>query len=131
MATPEAEAAESGLVDRVAIGLSGLCLVHCVASFVLVALAISVGGLLLDPRIHEVGLAIAILLGVAAFSQGLRAHRRLRPMLVALIGFCTMGLSLLVPHGHVAEVPLTLLGVSLVAFGHHLNRRATLSPGRA
>ena len=38
--------------ERVAIGLSGLCAIHCVASSVLLALAASAGGLL-DPRIRR------------------------------------------------------------------------------
>ena len=44
------------LLDRMAIGLSGLCLVHCLATSVLIALLASAGGLLVAPIIHEVGL---------------------------------------------------------------------------
>ena len=43
-------------LDRIAMGLSGLCLVHCVATAVLLALLASAGGLLGSPIIHEVGL---------------------------------------------------------------------------
>ena len=51
-------------MDRLAIGLSGLCLVHCLASAIVVAMLASAGGLLVSPAIHEIGLFIAILLGV-------------------------------------------------------------------
>ena len=54
------EAARNGAMDRLAIGLSGLCLVHCLASAVFVAMLASAGGLLLHPAIHEVGLFVAI-----------------------------------------------------------------------
>src|SRR5688572_13521562 len=55
---------KGGAIDRLAIGLTGLCLVHCVASAVLVMVLSAAGGALLDPRIHEIGLVLAILLGV-------------------------------------------------------------------
>ena len=54
-----ASLARNGAIDRAAIGLSGLCLVHCIATAVLVMVLASAGGLLVDPRIHEIGLALA------------------------------------------------------------------------
>src|SRR3546814_19679344 len=39
-----AETARGGALDRLAIGLSGLCLVHCLASAVLVAVLASAAG---------------------------------------------------------------------------------------
>jgi len=36
-----AKASRSGLLDRLAIGLSGLCLAHCLLSFALVAVLAS------------------------------------------------------------------------------------------
>src|SRR3546814_9208978 len=54
-----AETARGGALDRLAIGLSGLCLVHCLASAVLVAVLASAAGLLVSPVIHEVGLVLA------------------------------------------------------------------------
>src|ERR1044072_172083 len=64
-------AGRSGGIERRAIGLSGLCLVHCVAPAVLVLMLASAGGILVDPRIHEVGLALAIALGALGLGRGL------------------------------------------------------------
>lgn len=115
----------SGLFDRLAIGLSGLCLVHCVASAVVVAVLASAGGFLLDPVLHEVGLALAMVLGFVAIGWGYWEHRRVLPVAVASLGIGVMAGALAI--GHVPlEVPLTMLGVSLLAFGHWLNRRAVL-----
>ena len=50
--------------DRMAIGLSGLCAVHCVASALFLAFMASVGAALLNPLWHEIGLSFAILFGV-------------------------------------------------------------------
>ena len=40
-------------VDRMAMGLSGLCLVHCLATAILLGLLASAGGILGSPIIHE------------------------------------------------------------------------------
>ena len=58
-------------LDRLAIGLSGLCMVHCLATSVLLALAASAGGLLLAPWIHEVGLSLAIAMGGRVWATSL------------------------------------------------------------
>ena len=44
--------------------IAGLCLVHCLATSVLLVFLASAGGLLLDPVIHEAGLFLAILFGM-------------------------------------------------------------------
>jgi hypothetical protein len=115
----------SGALDRVAILLSGLCLVHCVASAVAVAVLATAGGMLFDPLIHEVGLALAILLGLVALGWGYREHGRVLPVMVGAMGVALMSAALSM--GHVPmEIPLTILGVSLLAAGHVLNRRAVV-----
>ncbi|WP_238995209.1 MerC domain-containing protein [Sphingomonas solaris] len=112
-------------LDRVAIGLSGLCLVHCLASAVLLTLLASAGGLLLHPMIHEVGLALAMGLAAIALGRGWLRHRATLPALVGVCGLALMGAALTVEHG-IGETGLTIVGVGLVALGHHLNRRALL-----
>lgn len=111
--------------DRVAIGLSGLCLVHCLASAVLVAVLASAGGLLLDPIIHELGLLLAIGLGVIALGRGILEHGFMMPSAVGGLGLGVMAGALTMPHGP-AEVAYTVLGVAILALGHDLNRRAII-----
>lgn len=113
-----------GIIDRVAIGLSGLCLVHCVATMLVVALLASAGGLLLNPLIHEIGLGVAILLGLYAFGRGFLTHRRTVPLLLGFSGLAAMGYALSLTHGVSGEVLFTVIGVLLVAGGHEMNRRA-------
>lgn len=115
----------SGTFDRLAIFLSGLCLLHCVVSAVVIAVLATAGGALLDPVIHEIGLGLAILLGLVALGWGFREHGQILPVAVGSLGIGVMAGALSV--GHVPmEIPLTMLGVSLLAFGHLLNRRAVL-----
>ncbi|MBV9883002.1 MAG: MerC domain-containing protein [Sphingomonadaceae bacterium] len=110
-------------IDRLAIGLSGLCLVHCVATAVLVLMLATAGGLLLDPRIHEIGLAFAIVLGAVGLGRGIFEHGYMMPSSVGGIGLGTMAASLTFPHG-IEEVVISVFGVLVLALGHDLNRRA-------
>jgi len=114
---------DTSWLDRVAIGLSGVCLVHCAASAVVLTLLASAGGLLLHPLIHEIGLALAIVLAAVALGRGWLRHRALWPALVGAGGLALMASALTVEHGF-GETGLTIFGVGLVALGHHLNRRA-------
>lgn len=110
-------------VDRWAIFVSGLCVVHCLSGAVFIALAASAGGLLLDPIVHEIGLAIAIVLGVIAIGRGIWRHGYALPAAVGSLGIGTMAGALSLPHGEM-EIVYTILGVALLALGHDLNRRA-------
>jgi len=118
-------ASRAGLLDRLAIGLSGLCVVHCVVSAALVALLASAGGLLVDHRIHEVGLVLSIGLGAVALGGGILSHGFMMPAAVGALGIGVMAGALSLPH-HAGEVVYTILGVAILALGHDLNRRATL-----
>ena len=117
-------AIRTGWMDRVGIGLSGLCLVHCVATTVFVTLLASAGGMLVSPHVHEIGLAIAIPLGVVALVRGIIEHGFMMPVSVGGLGLGVMTGALTLPHGG-AEIAWTLVGVGLLALGHDLNRRAT------
>ncbi|HEX8486783.1 MerC domain-containing protein [Sphingomonas sp.] len=115
-------AGPSPLLDRVGIALSGLCVVHCVATSILLALMSAAGDVLGAPIVHEVGLALAILLGVVALGRGVLAHRRLVPLALGAAGVGLMGTALAVPHG-AGEAIWTVAGVVLLGTAHVLNRR--------
>lgn len=111
-----------GWLDRMAIGLSGLCAVHCVLTAIFLGALTSLGHFFAQPWIHEAGLAVAVVLAALAFYGGLRRHRTLAPLIVGGAGLCAMAGGLLVPHG-LGEAVLTVIGVTLVALGHYLNHR--------
>jgi len=111
-------------LDRIGMLLSGLCALHCVTGIALVAVLGVGGGILLDPLIHRVGLLLATLVAAVAIGLGALRHRRAGPFVIAMTGLSFMGGALAVPHG-VEEAVLTIIGVSLVAFAHILNLRAT------
>lgn len=118
-----AKVGANGSMDRIAIALSGLCLVHCLASAIFVAMLASAGGLLLDPIIHEVGLTFAIALGMLALGRGVLDHGFMMPSAVGGLGLGVMVGSLSL-HGDAMGTVFTIIGVAILALGHDLNRRA-------
>lgn len=115
-----------GRLDRLAIGLSGLCAVHCVTTAVLLALLASAGGMLGKPIIHEVGLTLAMILGAIALGRGIRAHGFLLPCVVGFAGLGIMGYAMTL-HESGLEPAFTILGVAVLALGHRLNVLAARS----
>ena len=107
-------------LDHLAMGVSGLCLVHCAATAVLIGLLASAGGLLGKPIIHEVGLTIAMLLGAIALGRGVREHGFVLPAAVGLTGLSIMAYALTLPENGY-EALYTVAGVTILALGHRLN----------
>lgn len=109
-----------GRLDRLAMGLSGLCAVHCVATAVLLGLVASAGGMLGKPIIHEVGLSLAMVLGAIALGRGIREHGFVLPSSVGVAGLGIMAYAMSL-HESGYEPAFTILGVSVLALGHRLN----------
>ena len=110
-------------LDRMAIGLSGLCLVHCLGTTVVLALLASAGGFLGAPWIHEVGLSLAMVMGAIALGKGILEHGYTMPSAVGGLGLGVMAGALTLPHDG-SEVVYTMLGVAILALGHRLNHIA-------
>lgn len=110
-------------LDRMAITLSGLCMVHCLATAVALGLLASAGGLLGSPWIHEVGLTLAMMLGALALGRGVYVHGFMMPSAVGGLGLGVMAGALTMPHDG-TEAMYTVVGVAVLALGHQLNRIA-------
>ena len=116
-------AINTGRLDRVAMTLSGLCLVHCLGTAVLFAILSAAGGVLGSPLIHETGLTIAMALGVVALGRGIFEHGFMMPSSVGGLGLGVMAGALTLPHDG-TEALFTVIGVGILALGHQLNRIA-------
>lgn len=110
--------------DGLGLSIAGLCLLHCVATVIVVIFLASAGGVLLNPAIHEAGLFLAILLGVIALGKGLWDHGFVMPAVIGGAGLGMMGGALTLPHGGI-EIMWTMCGVILLALGHYMNYRAS------
>ena len=107
-------------LDRMAIGLSGICVVHCLATSVLLALVASAGSMLGADWIHEVGLGLAMIMGAISLGRGVLEHGYSMPSAVGGLGLGVMAGALTLPHNG-TEAVYTVVGVSILALGHRLN----------
>ena len=107
-------------LDRFAMGLSGLCLVHCLATTVLLALLSAAGGFLGSPLIHEAGLTLAMAMGAYSLGRGILEHGYAMPSAVGGLGLGVMAGALTLPHDG-TEALYTIVGVGILALGHRLN----------
>ena len=107
-------------LDRLGVGLSALCMVHCVAGLVFVSVLGIGGTVLLNPRIHEIGLMLAIGIGGLGLGAGVMRHRRADILIAGVAGLSLMALGLMVPDGPI-EAGITILGVCLLALAHLRN----------
>ncbi len=113
----------SSLLDKSAMTLSGLCLVHCLAgSFLLTMFAAS--GDLFSHNVHLIGLLLAMPLAAVALWRGVAVHHRLGVALLGAAGIALMATSLLIGHGG-PEIALSVLGVGLLGTAHLWNLRAS------
>ena len=110
-------------LDRFAIGLSGLCLMHCLATSIFLAMVATAGGMLGAEWIHEVGLVMAMIMGALALGRGIVEHGYMMPSSVGGLGLGVMAGALTLPHDG-TEALFTVVGVGILALGHRLNHIA-------
>ena len=115
-------------MDRVAIALSGLCLVHCLVIPVVVVLAPAFSSLVLgtETTVHWIFLALAVPTSCWALLRGFRRRRHVPALASGLVGLLIMFLGVSHLLNQALEVPLTVVGVSLVVVAHVLNLRGAL-----
>jgi len=113
-------AIQTSRLDRLAMGISGLCLVHCLGTAVLLGLISAAGTTLGAPWIHEVGLTLAMILGSFALGRGILEHGFMMPSAIGGLGLGVMAGALTLPHDG-TEAAYTVAGVLILALGHRLN----------
>ena len=122
------------LLDRSAVGLSFLCVLHCLAMPLVLILAPSLVVLpfLGDERIHLLLLFLVLPTSSIALALGCRRHGLKN---VLAWGFTGMGILILAASlgeealGDLGETILTVIGSFLVAIGHILNFKCCRSAG--
>jgi len=104
---------------------AALCAVHCSVSGLWLAIVPGLGlGLLLDPRLEQLFLWSAVLLGGLAFTRGWRHHRSVWPALLFGVGLLALLLVRpFVPEGSGVEIGVVLLGAASLISAHWQNAR--------
>jgi hypothetical protein len=111
--------------DRIAIALSAICILHCLAVPLLAAVLpiafVTVG---VDAHFHEVMLWGVLPTSLFGFGFGLRYHRRYRIVVVGAVGLAIITFAAIVAHGAWAwwqELSLSILGSVLLVTAHWRN----------
>ena len=113
----------NSFLDKSAMTLSGLCLVHCLAgSLLLTVFAASSGWLGHD--VHLIGLMLALPLAAFALWRGVQVHGRLGVAVLGALGIGLMATSVFAGHGGTTEIALSVTGVTLLGLAHLWNLRA-------
>lgn len=114
--------------DRVAIALSAVCIVHCLAVPVVVvllpafAVALGDGG-----HFHALMLWLVVPTSVAGFTLGFRLHARGSIVVAGVAGMLTLAVASIWGHGRwdeSLEVAVTVIASLVLGFAHWLNFRA-------
>jgi hypothetical protein len=114
------EALQTSRLDRMAIALSGLCLVHCLGTTIFLAMVATAGGAIGAEWVHEVGIVLAMIMGAVALGRGIFEHGYMLPSAVGGLGLGVMAGAVTLPHGP-SEAIYTMMGVVILALGHRLN----------
>jgi FtsH-binding integral membrane protein len=115
------------LLDRAAIGLSTLCVLHCLALPLLLVLAPSLAVLpIADEQFHLLLVYLVLPTSILALFLGCRRHHRWSVLMWGMSGVGVLVFTALLGHdlmGELGEKVLTVMGALLVVVGHGLNFR--------
>lgn len=110
-------------LDRWGIVISSVCLVHCLALPLLIALLPAISSVVPgDGWVHPLLIGLALPVTGMALRRGYRMHRRAVPTLVGCLGLGLIATALFC-EGQLSETILTVGGGALVSLAHVLNWR--------
>lgn len=118
--------------DKLAIGLSLLCLIHCLAFPVfIVMLPGMLASQLNDVAFHLWMLVAVVPISAYALTMGCRQHQRYSLIIFGVLGMIFLLLAVMLEEQFVNEYfsveiiekLFTVIGVNLLAYGHYLNYR--------
>ena len=115
----------SEVLDKVAVTLSGLCLVHCLALPLLIVI-LPFSGQFSDDHLHMQMLILVIPVSVVALALGFRRHRHPGVVIAGISGMIIITLGGIVAHdyyGLFTDRLLTIIGSLVLAFTHYRNFR--------
>lgn len=119
--------------DKAAVILSGLCLVHCLALPVFVAVLPFLSELS-SGHLHAQLLLVVIPVSVLAFAVGFRRHRSWTVVGFGVLGMVVLTLGGTIVHsryGLSADRAMTVAGSAVLAIAHFFNARRSRHDARA
>lgn len=114
----------AGYADAAGIFASILCLIHCLALPLVLAMLPALGWAE-DEWLHELLVGVAMVATLLALVPGFATHRRVSVLLMGIGGLACLAAAVFLvgPHfGEVAETALTVAGAVLLCAAHLRNR---------
>lgn len=116
---------QRALLDKVAVGLSGLCLLHCLLLPFAIAILPFLGQFD-DDHLHAEMLIFVVPVSVIALFVGFRRHGRISVVVSGGVGLVILALGAFVVHnlyGPTADRMTTVAGSFVLAYTHYRNFR--------
>lgn len=113
----------SNWLDWAAVGLSGLCLVHCLALPLIVA-GVPLLAQFSEGHLHAQMLVVVLPLSIVALGLGFNRHRNTRIVAAGTVGMLTLVIGATVAHsqlGLMADRAFTVVGALVLAGAHYFN----------
>ena len=112
-------------MDKAAVGLSLMCVAHCLLAPIAVVMLPALGAMFLeDERFHSVLLFLVLPTSLLALTIGCRKHRRIEIVLIGLAGLLTLFSVVIIGEeslGKFGEKATTVFGALIIAFAHVRN----------
>ena len=116
---------EQAIIDKFAIGLSLICVIHCLVLPLILILFPGMVALQLDNEEFYTWIIIAVLpTSIYALTLGCKRHKRYPLLVLGFAGLPLLTMVVMLGEGTIGEPReklLTVLGASLVGFGHLWN----------
>ena len=113
--------------DAAAIGLSVVCLIHCLVLPVALVLFPSVlVSYFAQEWVHQLAVMFAVPVSIFALTMGCGSHKRIWILALGVLGIAILLFPLLVGT-EALETPMTIVGASIIAASHIANMRTCRS----
>ena len=113
------------ITDKLAISLSLLCTIHCLALPIVVVLLPSFAAMVFEDEAFHVWMVVAVIpTSVIALTMGCKQHQLYSVLLIGVIGLGVLGAAAFLGEERLDETgekAVTLLGAALIALGHAWN----------
>ena len=117
--------------DRVAMGLSVACAVHCFFAPTFIIFSLGISSFSIESEIiHYIIILLAVPISSLALTIGYRHHNNIAILITGILGLSILIIAVLFGEsllGELGEQLLTLAGSVLVAFAHYKNYRTCMA----
>jgi len=117
----------SSYTNNLAIGLSAFCVIHCLASPLLIVLLPGLTALQLENEAFHSWLLMGVIpTSLFSLFMGCKQHRSYRVIIIGICGLLFLVSAVFVEgfdNGELLEKVLTVIGACIVAVGHYFNFR--------